>query len=214
MTQARWCASLLLLLGFFPSAVVGQDAPPTPRFDPLGPGTPAIHASQVRDSGSRHPQKLAGFGAGITVTAIALSLDEVLGSSCIGSGSYLTRCRVGYAAAVAVGGGLGALVGAIVKTEDPPGRAARTLFGAALGTMGVFLASNLACEQERSSNPGYLCGYDGMVSTRATLVGALVGGALGASIGRGAQSIEVGHVGPVPGHRDRVGMGAVLVWRH
>ena len=51
--------------------------------------------------------------------------------------------------------------------------------GAAIGAVGVFLASIPACEQESHENPSLLCGYSGM-----TKVGSIAGGAvLGAAIG-------------------------------
>lgn len=174
---------------------------------------PIAAAGQPVQQDATFTHKLAGLGAGVTASAIVLSLDEVLGSSCFGSGSYLKYCRVGYVAAAAAAGGLGALVGTMVKTEEPGHRATRVLVGSALGSMGAFLVSNLTCEQERSTNPELLCGYDGMVTTRAALGGAVLGGLLGAFVGGGSEELQVRQLGAVPRGDGGVGVGATLSWR-
>ena len=214
MWQARqWHSSLLLLSALCPSAALGQYVPSTLHAESPQHGPQVIDAMQERDPSATHTQKLAGFGAGVTVSAIVLSLDAVQGSGCTGSGPYLTFCRSFFIIGAAGGGLVGALVGRMVKTKQPPGRTIGVLVGSALGTMAALLVSTVGCEQEDRSNPEYLCGFDGMVSTGAIVGGAVVGGVLAALLGRGSEGLQVTHLGPMQGSGGYVGLGATFVWR-
>lgn len=139
-----------------------------------------------------------------------MSLDEILGSSCTGSGSYLRTCRIVFVGAVVASGGIGALVGRAVRSEEPPGSGTRILVGSALGAAGAFVLSTLACEQEDTSNPEVLCGYDGMVTTRSTLGMAALGAVLGGVLGGGSAPLQVGRVGVVPRPGGSLGVEAAF----
>jgi hypothetical protein len=210
--SGRSLCSLLLLAALGASTVAGQYSLPTSGVKALRySGEPVLApAPQVS---AAHTHKLAGFGAGVTASAIVMSLDDVVGSSCIGSGAYLSICRLGFVAAAAIGGGVGTLVGMLVKTDQPPGRTTRILVGSSLGATGTFLASLVACQQEDRSNPESLCGHDGMVSAGAVVVGAAIGGALGAVLGGGSENLQVSHFGLVPRDGRRVGLGATFTLR-
>src|SRR5688572_10316188 len=56
-----------------------------------------------------------GFGTGITVSAVALAaaLSSGDGNACTGSGDYLRVCRVVFLGGTALGGGAGAIIGAL-----------------------------------------------------------------------------------------------------
>ena len=191
MNRLRQSLSALLFMASFASAASGQ----------------------TQQAAALHTHKLAGFGAGFTISAIVLTLDEVVGSSCRGSGPYLRNCRVGFLAAASIGGGLGTLVAMLVKTEQPPGRTTRVMLGSAVGVGGAFLASTLGCQQEDPSNPGYLCGDDGMLSVSAAVTGAVVGGALGALLGNGGGRLELSRLGLVPRFGDQLGATAAFALR-
>ena len=156
---------------------------------------------------STHSNKLAGFAAGVTISAAVFSLDDVLGSSCRGSGSYLAICRIGYVGAAVVSGGVGALVGSLVKTQGPRGPVTKGMVGSMLGATGAFLVSIVGCSQEDSSNPDFLCGYDGMVTTGSIVGGAVIGGVLGALVGRESGGLQVSQLGIVPRQGSRLGLG-------
>lgn len=210
--------SLLQPVQRFPSALSTWDSPSTWVGRPLSRRLAAASGStgplQAREAAATHTHKLAGFGAGFTFGAVLMSLDEVVGSGCTGSGPYLNFCRGGFVAAAAVVGGVGALVGMLVQTEQPPGRTTRVLVGSALGTVGALVVSIIGCEQENRSNPELLCGFDGMVSAGAAVAGAAVGGILGALLGGGSGSLlQVSHLGPVSGHGGRVGLAAAFTVR-
>lgn len=196
MNRLRQSLCALLFMASSASAVAGQTT------------VQALDAAAAS-----HTHKLAGFGAGFTVTAILLTLDEVVGSSCRGSGPYLRNCRVGFLAAASVGGGLGTLVAMLVKTDKPPGRATRVMLGSALGVSGAFLASTMGCHQEDLSNPGYLCGDDGMLSVGAAVTGAAVGSVLGALLGNGEGSLKLSRLGLVPRLSDPTGVTAAFTVR-
>ena len=202
--------SLLQPVQRFPSALSTWDS----LSRRLAAASGSTGPLQAREAAATHTHKLAGFGAGFTFGAVLMSLDEVVGSGCTGSGPYLNFCRGGFVAAAAVVGGVGALVGMLVQTEQPPGRTTRVLVGSALGTVGALVVSIIGCEQENWSNPELLCGFDGMVSAGAAVAGAAVGGILGALLGGGSGSLlEVSHLGPVSGHGGRVGLAAAFTVR-
>jgi len=169
-----------LPIALCPSAAAGQPVPTALEARSSEHWEELFGPVEAMPQEALHTRKLAGFGVGVTLSAIVLSLDDVLGSSCFGSGSYLRNCRVGYVTAAAVAGGLGALVGRAIRSEKPPGRTTRILFGSAVGALGAFVASTFACEQEDKSNPASFCGYDGMVATRVVVGGEVAGGVLGA----------------------------------
>ena len=87
--------------------------------------------------------------------------------------------------------GLGALVGAFVRTDEVRGRSTRILVGSALGAVGAFLVSTVACRQEDDSNPAFLCGVDGMVETAPVIIAAAAGGTVGALTGRPVESPQM-----------------------
>ncbi len=167
-----------------------------------------------RQAAELHTHKRAGFAAGVTLSAIVLSLDEVLGTSCIGSGAYLTYCRGGYVGGAVVAGGLGMLVGQMVKTDEPPGRTTRVLVGTALGGGVAFLASIVACEQEDDSNPDFLCGYDGMVSTGAVVGSAAAGGIVAWLIDDSRDGLQLTSLGPTLRASGELGFGMGFSWYH
>ncbi len=169
-------------------------------------------AQEALEMSGTHTHKLAGFAAGVTVSAVVMSLDELVGSRCMGSGAYLRLCRVGFVGGSLVAGGVGALVGMSVRTDAPPGRTRRVFVGLALGAVGAFLASTVSCHQEDASNPKFLCGHDGMVETAPILGVAAVGGTLGALLGGRTESLKVIHLGVVPRHGKRFGLGATFAW--
>ena len=75
----------------------------------------SLEAQQALEAPVTHTHKLAGFAAGVTVGAVVTSLDDLLGSSCIGSGSYLPRMPdrfrgwiVGRGRSGSLGGNVGA----------------------------------------------------------------------------------------------------------
>ena len=173
----------------------------------------SLEAQQALEAPVTHTHKLAGFAAGVTVGAVVTSLDDLLGSSCIGSGSYLRVCQIGFVGGSLVAGGVGALVGMWVRTDAPPGLTRRVFVGSALGAVGAFLASAVSCHQEDASNPDFLCGHDGMVETAPVLGAAALGGALGALLGRGNESLQMTGLGVVPGDGNRFGLGATFSWR-
>lgn len=206
--------SLLQPVQRLPGALSTWDSPSTWMGGRLADAWQPPLALRGRQASATHTHKLAGFGAGFTFGAVLVSLDEVVGSGCTGSGPYLNLCRGGFVAAATVVGGVGALVGMLVQTEQPPGRTTRVLVGSALGTVGALVVSIIGCEQENWSNPELLCGYDGMVSARAAVAGAAVGGILGALLGGGSESLlQVSHLGPVSGHGGRVGLAAAFTLR-
>lgn len=168
-------------------------------------------ASQEAVSSSGiHAHKLAGFAAGVTLGAVVMSLDVVLGSGCTGSGDYLSMCRAGFVGGSLVAGGLGALGGAFVRTDGIRGRATRILVGSALGAAGAFLVSTGTSLQGDDSNPAFLCGFDGMVATAPVLVAAAAGGMVGALTGGRVESPPVVHLTTVPGRG--MGLGARFAW--
>lgn len=209
MTCFRAATSLLLLLGFVVSSAEGQYrssfelefAALSDRSELL---TSRLLDLSVVDSGlgetlkaqpdNTHARKLAGLGAGVTVGAGVLSLDALVGSSCIGSGDYLRGCRLAFLGGTVVTGGLGALIGMFVRRESPPGRITDILVGSASGSMGAFAASALICEQEGSSNPDLICGHDGMVTSLFVLGIAAIGGAIGGVVSDSSDQAEFGKI--------------------
>ena len=199
MSQPRqFLSSFMVLFALSGSALSGQYAGASFPGEPGLQSRTLIVGPLTVQEAERHTHKLTGFGAGVTVGAIVMTLDDVLGSSCIGSGAYLTICRFGFVAAASIGGGLGTLVGALTKTESPPGRTTRVMVGSAIGVGSAFLVSAASCHQEDSSNPEYLCGYDGMLSAGAAVTGAAVGGLLGVLLGKSSESLELSHFGVAP----------------
>ena len=170
-------------------------------------------AQEALEASDAHTHKLAGFTAGVTVGAVVTSLDAVVGNRCIGSGEYLRVCRVGFVGGALVAGGVGSLVGMLVRTAGPPGRSTRVFVGSALGAVGAFLVSTVSCHQEDASNPKFLCAHDGMVETAPVIGAAAVGGALGALLGGGTESLQVIHLGAVRGRGKRLGLGVTFAWR-
>ena len=128
-------------------------------------------------------------------------------------GSLLRICRIGFVGGSLVAGGVGALVGMLVRTDTPPGRTTRIIVGSALGAVGAFLASTVSCHQEDASNPKFLCGHDGMVETAPVVGAAAVGGTLGALLGGGTESLQITGLGVVRGRGKRFGLGATFAWR-
>jgi hypothetical protein len=225
MRQIRpsW-STLLLLLAVCSTALSGQETLGTVDKEAssgLVAGPPLIGSlalqplvpQQALDPSGTHAHKLAGFAAGVTVGAVVMSLDEVLGSGCIGSGDYLLVCRIGFVGGSLVAGGLGALAGAVVRTDGVRRRSTRILVGSALGAGGAFLVSTVSCHQEDDSNPAFLCGFDGMVETAPILVAAAVGGTLGATIGGRAESPRLIHLAAAPGRGGRFGLRATAAWQ-
>ena len=117
----------------------------------------------------------AGFAVGALLPQLVLPVG-LSGSSCFGSGDYLTLCRLMYVGATAVSGGIGALIGRSVGREEPPGVLANTVFGAALGAMSGFVLTLPTCSQEDDDNPAVLCDYDGFISPHTALFAAGAGG--------------------------------------
>ena len=143
---------------------------------------------------------------------MVMSLEEIVGSGCIGSGDYLLTCRAGFVGGSLVAGGLGALVGAFVRTDGVRGRATRILVGSALGAVGAFLVSTGTCNQEDDSNPVFLCGFDGLVETAPVIVAAAAGGTVGALTGGRAESPLLIHLTAVPGRGMGLGVRARFAW--
>jgi len=166
----------------------------------------------------------AGFGAGAVVGAL-VAAGGLKGSSCTGSGAYLTLCRAIFLGAAVGGGVMGGLIGRVksdvwAPLEHNSGRAAGlttsplaseslgrdrltgATLGAFWGVVGAFFISAIACEQEDHDNPGILCSYSGMIGIGPLAVAAVAGGAVGAFFGTGYGRIEVhptpGGAGPVP----------------
>lgn len=164
------------------------------------------------DPNSVHAHKLAGFAAGATVGAVVMSLDAVLGSSCIGSGDYLVLCRAGLVGGALLAGGVGALVGRAIRTEEAYRRRTWTLVGSALGASGAFVASVAVCSQEDESNPDFLCRFDGMIEPAPLLVSALLGGALGRVISGPDQGAQRIHAAVMPGPGGGLGLSARVFW--
>ena len=213
MNRLRQSLSALLVIAASASAASGQVTPSAVGAGPVMDGRPPSVNRDTQQAAAGHTHKLAGFGAGVTISAIVLTLDEVVGSSCRGSGPYLRNCRVGFVAAALLGGGLGTLVAMRVKTDQPPGRATRVMVGSAIGVGGAFLASTLGCHQEDPSNPTYLCGDDGMLSASAAATGAVVGGVLGALLGNRDGGLELSRLGLVPRLGDQMGVIAAFTLR-
>ena len=165
--------ALLVCMLCAPSPALGQEAP--------GP--------------YRHT--LMGLATGITVVSVAVpaALGE---STCFGSGDYLQLCRIVFVGATALGGGLGALVGRLVRSEEPPGPGRSIAAGSAVGALGAFLVSLPLCGQEEEGNPDLLCGYDGMIEPATVLVAAATGGMLGYLLRGNPGGVEVSRFGPVP----------------
>ena len=162
-----------------------------PVLDPQG------WPPSIQEAPGPHPHTMVGLATGITVAAVAVPLS--LGAStCFGSGDYLLLCRIVFVGATAVGGGLGALVGRMVKTEGLPGRATTIMVGSALGAVGAFLVSLPVCGQEEADNPDLLCGYDGMIEPGTVVGAAVVGGVLGYLLRGSSESLAVSQLGPVP----------------
>jgi hypothetical protein len=173
-----------LIVGLGPGIVAGQEPGQEPE-------------SAAPEASGSHRNTRAGLAAGITLTSVAVPM-LLGGSTCRGSGSYLQQCRIGFVGAVAVGAGLGALAGRMVKSDGPRGRATTILVGSALGSVAAFLGSLPFCDQEQADNPGLLCGYDGMVEPGTVLGGAVAGGILGLLLSRAPEGLEVSQFGPVP----------------
>jgi hypothetical protein len=221
--QARPPLTLVLfLLTAYSSAISGQDAQRTSTkvalaglvtVPPLVGPAPWPVPQQALSSSSTHAHKLAGFAAGVTLGAAVMSLDAVIGSGCIGSGDYLLRCRAGLVGGSLLAGGLGALVGAFVRTDEVRGRSTRILVGSALGAVGAFLVSTVTCSQEDESNPAFLCGFDGMVETAPVVVAAVTGGTVGALTGRQVESPRMVRLAAVPGGGIALDMRATISWR-
>lgn len=85
----------------------------------VGPGAVAVVQIPPRTYGRAR----AGFGAGVTATAIlataALATGD--GNACKGSGDYLGICRALFLGSTAAGGALGAVVGAVMRRDAPRG---------------------------------------------------------------------------------------------
>jgi hypothetical protein len=156
-----------------------------------------LSIQEAKESTEPHRHTKAGLATGITVASVAVPLS--LGAStCFGSGDYLRLCRIFFVGATAVGGGLGALVGRMVKTEGPPSRTTPMMVGSALGAVGSFLVSVPVCGQEEAGNPDLLCGYDGMIEPGAVVGAAVIGGILGYLLAGRSESLAMSQLGPVP----------------
>lgn len=224
MRQTRLLLTMVLfLLTACSTAISGQQTQRTyTKVGLTGLGTvpqligpvawlPPVPQEALSSSGT-HTHKPAGFAAGVTLGAVVLSLDEVLGSGCRGSGNYLRTCRVGWVGGSLLAGGLGTLVGAFVRTDEPHGRSTRILVGSALGAVGAFLVSTVACRQEDDRNPALLCGFDGMVETAPVIVAAAAGGTVGALTGRRVESPQMIHLAGEPGGRIGLVMRVTAPW--
>lgn len=182
-----------------------------PRIDPGEDHSAALRTPIIESSSATFGRGGTGFGAGATFGAAAMSVlitsDD--GQACGGSGDYLQVCRVLFVGGTVLSGGLGALIGSMMRRESPSGRVRPTLLGSAAGAMIPFLATLSSCEQEDPANPEYLCGSHGMPNPTITVAAAVAGGLVGYLLGGSRSELRVEHLGPVlmPGAAPGLGMG-------
>jgi hypothetical protein len=152
------------------------------------------------------------LGVGVTASAILLSgaLASGNGNACRGSGEYLQFCRTVFVGGIALAGGVGALVGSLMKRDSPAGRAQSVFLGSAIGAVVPFLVSIPACEQEEQDNPERLCGWSGTVKPDVTIVAAVLGGLAGYLLGGRTGGLEVTYIGPRTAGEGSTALGLVL----
>lgn len=73
--------------------------------------------TQIESWGGRPRPVLAGLAAGATVAAVGAAIALSPYGTCTGSGDYLEWCRTYFTGSVVLGGGLGALTGALIRAE-------------------------------------------------------------------------------------------------